>query len=206
MNRQKKQKQRKISSSGAGGRPRTMPVGMVQMEISGRPTPEQIAHIESLGPLGYRSLAAYRMLLRQLMGAAVPILQAKMDWRVAADVPSTVWFISQATTSKYLFTGLRNADGHDIEQVRVKIAGAFPGTIVVRPHASGEVWFHLQHVGLGGDVQEIYRYRHAESEPWLGLLIRPGLDEVVLEPNGMGIPLPSPVPVEGTPVELGASP
>lgn len=190
MNRQKKQKQRKISSSTGHGRSRPMPTALVQLEINGRPTPEQIAQMKSLGPLGYRSLAAYRMLLRQLMGAALPILQAKIDWRVAADVPSTVWYIAQATTPEFMFMGLRNADGHDIAQVRDKIAPMFPGTIVVRPRAGGEVEFQFRHVGLDGEERYSFKYGPGpESGAWQGLFFPAGVDDigaVELVPDGMG--------------------
>jgi len=195
MNRQKKQKKRIASST---GKSRPMPANQVQMQIGGRPTPEQIQLIDSLGPLGYRSLAAYRMLLRQLMSAALPILEAKMDWRVAADVPSTVWYISQAKTPKYLFTGLRNADGHDIDQVRATVAPSFPGSIVVRPHAGGQVEFHLQHVGLGAGVEEVYSFRYGPEGGWLGVLSRPGVrEDILLHADGMGILLDAHAPVDG---------
>lgn len=189
MNRQKKQKQRKISSSSGASRSRPVPISKVQMEILGRPMPETIEFIDSLGPQGYRSLRAYRMLLRHLLGAAQPILQAKFDWRVAADVPSTVWTISKndapenSQAPKYMFAGLRNMDGHDIEQVRGKMAFTNPGTIVVRPRPGGEVWFQFDHVGLGG--REVYVFKHQEG--WRAVAYpSDGADPIALMPDGSG--------------------
>lgn len=205
MNRQKKQKQRKISSSTGQGRSRLMPIGLVQMEINGRPTPEQIQAIDDMG---WRSLAAYRLLLRQLMAGARPILQAQMDWRVAADVPSTVWYISQSPTNKFVFTGLRNADGHDIEQVRLKVMVTFPGTIVVRPRGGGALSIRFHHVGLMGD-REDYSFQIGVDGVgvWSGRRVpRLGGEDIVLIPDGMGIHDPGIQGTRNTERGEGASP